>query len=418
MSGLESESEEKLDFAATRDVREDEPLPQAKAPFDLRGEVLADRYRLVKVIGTGGMGKVYLAEDLEEHRRYAVKLYYNKNLGKGMASLSNQHAERLAREARLIAMLEHENIVEIFASGVHEERLPYFVMECLDGEDLHQTIKRETRLPWSRARGILLQVLSALEHAHGQGIIHRDIKPQNCFRMTRGRNVDFIKVLDFGLAKSLVGDAALDDESLTKTGMVIGTVLYMSPEQARGTRLDVTTDVYSVGVLAYQLLTGRCPFSGTQMTAVLSQLLTETPAKMAEVAPDAGIPPALEGIVARALAKDPGDRYGSARSFREALAAVPEDAGERAPVVSGSGVRRVILGVGIAAGVLAAGLGVRELLLVRAVEQVVEIDEPVEEGPVTGDAVVGLVPVGRGESGSDTGGTGETGETGEVVVKT
>ncbi|NVB38401.1 protein kinase [Pseudenhygromyxa sp. WMMC2535] len=315
---------ERIGFAATEAFgpgalpnpeRDEQPEPPAE---ELCGALIAGRYRLVSQLGSGGMGSVYLATDLESKRRFAVKIYRASLPGRG-----SEHADRLAREARMISMLEHENIVEIFASGMHDESLPYFVMECLDGEDLGATIRREGPLAWSRARPMLLQILSALAHAHAQGVIHRDVKPQNCFRLLRRGNRDFIKVLDFGLAKSI--DSRLADDAITRTGVVLGTVQYMSPEQARGEQVGVASDLYSVGVLAYELLTGVRPFDGRTPTAVLARLLTEDPPKMAEVAPDQPVDPRVEALIARALSKDPQQRYASADEFIAQIEKLPAD---------------------------------------------------------------------------------------------
>ena len=290
------------------------------APVDLSGTILDGRYRILKKIGEGGMGAVYLAEHTKIGKRCAVKLL-SPSLASKPAAI-----ERFLREAKTSSRIEHANVVEITDFGSSDDKLPFFVMEYLEGEELAETITREGALPWPRVRRILLQILAALEVAHEQGVVHRDMKPQNCFRVRRNdgdEDEDFIKVLDFGIAKVISEDP--DFKTLTQTGAVVGTVHYMSPEQARAERVDARSDIYSVGVIAYKLLTGQVPYDASAMVGVLSKLLTEDVPAMSTIAPDVGVHPRVEALVCHAMAKQRADRFPSAVAFAAAIQAIPEE---------------------------------------------------------------------------------------------
>jgi serine/threonine-protein kinase len=282
---------------------------------DLTGHVLGDRYRLLSVLGEGGMGTVYLAEHVTIGKQLAVKV-----LGLEF-SQQESYRIRFLREAQSISRIAHENVVEVTDFGVAPNGSLYIVMEYLQGEGLSETLDREGALPWARAKPIVLQVCRALHAAHEKGILHRDIKPENCFRIKRGANRDFIKVLDFGLAKVVTDDPGMET-SLTAVGGVIGTPEYMSPERVRGEKLDERSDVYAVGILLYEVCTGCVPFSGDHYTLVLDQQLHALPVPPRQVAPHAGISPELEAVILRALAKDRDRRYPNIRTLAETLAAV------------------------------------------------------------------------------------------------
>jgi len=282
--------------------------------------VLAGRYRIERRLGGGGMGEVYLAEHTTIGKLVAIKILN--------AELAHRPAlvERFLIEARSASMVRHDNVVDITDFGHLDDGTPFFVMAYLQGEDLRAKINSRGRLPWAETKPLVLQILAALQAAHDAGVIHRDMKPDNCFCLPRkdddGASLgEQVKVMDFGIAK-VVTDG--HDHELTQTGVVIGTASYMSPEQAQSLELDHRTDIYSVGVILYQMLTGSVPFKATGFMGVLSKHITDPPEPPHERCPEADISPQLEAVILRALAKKPDDRPASARAFAEELRAQPD----------------------------------------------------------------------------------------------
>ncbi len=280
---------------------------------DLSGETL-DRYRLRRRLGVGGMGEVYEAEHTRLRKRFAVKLLRPELARKESAR------KRFLREARAASSITHPHIVGISDFGDTPEGQVFFVMELLEGRDLHELLHVEKRLSWPRTREILLQVTSAIQTAHEQGIVHRDIKPSNCFLadVPGKSDEDFVKVLDFGIAKL---SSKLDEATarLTSTDELFGTVAYMAPEMANGVSDDHRSDIYALGVMMYRMLVGELPFSDGNAFQILSQH-----ANVAPPPPRSKEPSILEGveaIILKALAKDPGDRFGSMNEFGQALRA-------------------------------------------------------------------------------------------------
>ncbi len=279
------------------------------------GTRLAERYVVHKLIGNGGMSQVYLAEHESIARRVAIKILHREFLGQPAV------LARFAHEARASSTVQHENVVEVTDFGKTDDGRPFMVMEYLDGEDLGETLIREAPLGWGRARPILLQILAALQAAHDQGVIHRDIKPENVFRISRMGSDDYVKVLDFGIAKVIArepGDPRRPGPPKTLAGQVLGTPAYMAPEQCIGDTVDARADLYAVGVIAYQMLTGRTPFEGTRAEVMEAQIHRPVPA-MAEVEPGIDVDEKVEAVVRKALAKVPERRYGSAFEFADAL---------------------------------------------------------------------------------------------------
>ncbi len=290
------------------------------------GRVVDGRYRIVGELGHGGMGTVYAAEHMGLHRKVALKV-----LRKELAH-DDSSARRFAQEARAASAIEHRNVVDIFDFGTLPSGCFYYVMEMLAGEDLAQVLHRVGRLPWASARGIVEQVIRALGAAHERGVVHRDIKPSNCFVVAAKRpgDPDTIKILDFGIAK--VASPTAGGPALTAAHDIIGTALYMAPEQARGEAVDARTDIYAVGVLMYRMLTGRVPFSGSSNVQVIIQHATAEPPRPRSIVPE--LAQEVEAIIVRALAKDPGQRFGSMEEFERAVMAT---AGSESRPVTGSG---------------------------------------------------------------------------------
>ncbi|MDC0720214.1 serine/threonine protein kinase [Nannocystis bainbridge] len=308
--------------ASPLEALSDPALPVMPAAPDLTGTLLLDRYCLLRKLGVGGMGTVYEAEHVTIKKRCAIKI-----LNPEFAHRS-ELVERFLQEARAASMIGHENVVEITDFGATPTGSVFFVMEMLVGEDLSETIKRSAPLPWSRVAGITMQICRALQAAHDKGIIHRDMKPENCYRIERSGNPDFIKVLDFGIAKLTAEDGS--SGRLTSTGMIFGTPTYMSPEQAQGERVDHRSDVYAVGVILYELVTGKVPFTADNFMGILTKHMFEEPPAPSEAAPEAGVLPEVEALILKAMQKDRGLRFQSLRELMDAILDVGTDA---APVL-------------------------------------------------------------------------------------
>lgn len=273
------------------------------------GKVLSNRYLIKEQIGGGGMAVVYKAEDRLLQRPVTVKVLRSE-----FAS-DEEFIARFHREARAVASLSHPNIVNVYDVGQDGET-HYLVMEYVDGEDLKTLLRREGRLDPATAVAITRQVCDALEHAHRHNIIHRDVKPHNILLTEAGR----AKLTDFGIAREATGT------TLAVTRNLMGSVHYFSPEQARGEPADARSDIYSLGVVLYEMLTGAVPFNGANPVAVAVKHVQETPPSLRSKNP--GISPALERVVLKAMAKDPTARYQDAAELaRELAAALPATPG-------------------------------------------------------------------------------------------
>ncbi len=273
------------------------------------------RYRIVAELGRGGMGVVYRATQTTLGREVAIKM-----LSPHLAD-SGEHLARFRREAQVLARLQHENIVHIY--DVEEVEGSFcIVMEFVAGPSLGEVLHREGRLPEPRVRDIALALAAGLDAAHRKGIVHRDLKPDNILFTPEGRP----KITDFGIAR-IAGDDAM---SRTRTGILMGTPYYMSPEQARGEQVTGTSDLYALGVLLHQMLSGSVPFEGTDPISVAIKHMQETPPALREVAP--GVHPGLAAVVERAMRKDPAHRYASAGEMARALRRIPlEEATDALP---------------------------------------------------------------------------------------
>lgn len=295
------------------------------------GAVLAERYELIEEIGRGGFGMVFRGRQLNMDREVAIKI-----LPPHFLSIPDV-VERFKREARLASRLRHPNTITLHDYGKHENIL-YIVMELLSGEDLADVLKRDKKLPLKRAVRITRQVLKSLAEAHEQGIVHRDLKPENIFLSEVGEDRDVVKVLDFGIAKLAIPTAAdaVDDKNraLTISGSTVGTPTYMSPEQAAGEEVNGQSDLYTMGVILYEMLNGRPPFHNRDPVKVMrAHLFDECPPMRDETLQHS----VIERVIRKAMAKDLEDRFQSANEFLLALAAEPV----ARPVVQGVDLRRL-----------------------------------------------------------------------------
>jgi tRNA A-37 threonylcarbamoyl transferase component Bud32 len=290
--------------------------PEAPTSKPRIGCVIDGRYRLLDVIGRGGMGAVFRAEHMLMHKEVAIKILHPE-LGR-----IDGVARRFEREARSVSRLSHEHIIRVTDFGRTADGELFLVMELLRGEPLGAVLARGGRLPVERAVGVMRQVLDALDHAHRLGVVHRDLKPDNIMLARRDdlHERDHVKLLDFGIAK-INEDAAASDGAppLTQAGVTFGTPHYMAPEQATAEATDARADLYACGVILYEMLTGRRPFEAASVVQVLSMHLTMPPTSPRKLVPEAHLPEALDAVVLRALAKRREDRYQSASQFRQVL---------------------------------------------------------------------------------------------------
>ena len=274
------------------------------APDIVAERLMAGRYRLLRALARGGMAQVWEARDEVLDRTVAVKVLHPHMAG------DEALVARFRQEAVAAARLTHPNVVAIYDTGV-DRGFPFIVMELVSGSPLRQVLDTDGPLPVERAIDVAAQVAGALDYAHRSGIIHRDVKPGNILLCDDGR----AKVADFGIAKALAGS------DLTQTGMVLGTARYLSPEQVNGHALDGRSDVYALGVVLYEMLCGEAPFGGDSDMAIAVSRLHRDPPSVLERRPE--VPPSLQVVVTRTLARSPDDRIASAGELRTALLAVP-----------------------------------------------------------------------------------------------
>ncbi|MEU0370108.1 protein kinase [Streptomyces sp. NPDC006283] len=288
------------------------------------GSVAGGRYQLRDLLGEGGMASVYLAYDSALDRQVAIKTLHTE-LGR-----EQSFRERFRREAQAVAKLSHTNIVSVFDTGEDEldgALMPYIVMEYVEGQPLGSVLAADIQqygaMPADKALKVTADVLAALETSHEMGLVHRDIKPGNVMMTKRG----VVKVMDFGIARAMQSGVT----SMTQTGMVVGTPQYLSPEQALGRGVDARSDLYSVGIMLFQLLTGRLPFDADSPLAIAYAHVQEEPVAPSTI--NRSVTPAMDALVARALKKNPNERFPSAAAMRDECARVAGAGQTGAPVI-------------------------------------------------------------------------------------
>jgi serine/threonine-protein kinase len=290
-----------------RDALELEDAPAADDP--LLGQTLCGTYRLVRIIGEGGMGRVYEAQNSRlSAKRYALKLLHAELARK------SEVVARFQREAEAVSGLIHPNVVAVHDVNFTNDGRPFIVAELLEGEDLGSLLDRVGKLASSQAVEIVRRVCDGLAAAHARGIVHRDMKPENVF-LSGNSSALTVKILDFGISK-----LAEDSQQLTRTGVVLGTPAYMAPEQARGDRVDERADIYSVGAILYRAVTGRKPFEAVDAMATLTAVLCEEPPRPRALEPS--VSAELELVIQRAMAKQPHERYAKLTDLEAELAAL------------------------------------------------------------------------------------------------
>ena len=284
------------------------------------GTLIDDRYRILRRIGGGGMGTVYQAQHVILEKVVALKVQSRR-----LASVRGQ-GERFVREARAAALVQHESIVDVTDIGRTPDGLSYFVMEYLRGRTLGEVLREDGPLAPARARLIALQVCRALDSTHEQGIVHRDLKPDNILLVDHGTRHDFVKILDFGVAQ-LPSEPREAQVPLTQVGMLLGTPDYMAPEQILGTEVDHRVDIYALGCVLYEMLTGSPPFAAPLLLDVLRHHLFLDAASLVQRDPSTRVPESLSALTLRALAKDPDARFQTMAEMATAIV----DSGVAAP---------------------------------------------------------------------------------------
>jgi serine/threonine-protein kinase len=330
-------------------------------PTNLSGTRLLDRYRIDQQIGQGGMALVYAGRHLALDLEVAIKVLRQR------FAQRQSVVDRFLQEARAASRVRHPHIVEVTDFGSTPDGLVFMVMERLEGETLAATIEREGRLPWPRVRAIALQLCDAMQTTHDAGIVHRDVSLKNFFRLSRGKNPDFVKVLDFGIARMTTNDDSSPTGTvrrLTSDTQIMGTPEFMSPEQAtRSGSVDARSDIYAMGVVLYAMLTAKLPFEAHTAIDMMAKHIYEPVPPPSQHEPD--LARAIEQVVLRALEKDPHNRFQSMAALGHALAQIPDDArrspgdsaetmqvatlGTRAPRKRWGPVRRFTM-IGVAAG--------------------------------------------------------------------
>jgi serine/threonine-protein kinase len=314
--------------AATEPTRPgDAPAGGAPLTQELVGREIAGRYRILAKLGEGGMGAVYRGEQISLKRRCAIKLLRPELSGD--AGL----VRRFNAEAELAAKLSHPNTVNIIDFGQDGDGTLFIAMEYVEGKSLRQVVSTEGPLPPRRVLHIASQVAASIADAHHKGIVHRDLKPDNVMLTERGRDKDVVRVLDFGIAKLRdEQNKAQTQNPMTRQGDLVGTPQYMAPEQIRGEEVDGRTDVYALGTIVYEMVTGRLPFEGPSLMAILSRHLLDTPEPPTRRRPDLALPPAIDGLVMEMLAKEPARRPASMDAVSERIAQVAAEIGAASAV--------------------------------------------------------------------------------------
>jgi tRNA A-37 threonylcarbamoyl transferase component Bud32 len=307
----------------------------ALVPDAMIGQTLGGKYKVVRLLGEGGMGAVYEGEQQlgTTRRKVAIKMLHPH------LSRDPKIKARFEREVGTVAELEHPNTIHVYDFGSNEEGILYIVMEFLQGKSLANLLEKEGAMSPDRVDRIMQQVCGSLEEAHGRGIVHRDLKPDNVVLVDRAGKKDFVKVLDFGIAKRS-HEADQSEQKLTQQGTVLGTPPYMSPEQFTGRPIDARSDIYSLGVMAYEMVTGKLPFQANTAWEWATQHMTQPPIPIESSAEGGRAPEGMRSAIKRALAKSPDERFQTVKEFADAFAAPISDQGTAAAAASAAALGR------------------------------------------------------------------------------
>ena len=281
------------------------------------GSLAAGRYRVLKLLGEGGMGQVYLAEHVAIEKRVALKVLRAEYASKG------DIVTRFQQEAISASRIKHPNVLDVFDFGQLENGCFFLAMEFLEGNDLADELTRRRVMSAASGIRIAMQICRALAAAHANGVVHRDMKPENVFLQRTADGEEIVKIVDFGIAQLRSKDAAVVETKrrLTRTGMIFGTPEYMAPEQAGGKHADLRSDIYSVGIIMYEMFTGAVPFTGETFLGVLAKHLSDPTPSMHAVYPEISISASLQDVIMRALAKDPNARYQTMLELAQGISA-------------------------------------------------------------------------------------------------
>jgi serine/threonine protein kinase len=278
----------------------------------LKPGTIVDHYEIIEEIGYGGMGVVYRGRDLMFERTVAIKVLHSRLLSDPLSK------RRFEQEGRATITLAHANLISVYHYGFSNQGLPFIVMEYVDGKGLDRKLEQSKYLELDQFVEIFIQACDALGHAHEKGIIHRDLKPSNLMLVSNGSRFPIVKIVDFGISKILPG-GRFPGQDLTSAGDVVGSPLYMSPEQCKGLSLDGRSDIYSLGCLMYQAISGALPFLGENALQTLSKHICDPPPPFEQVVPNLGIPAEVEAVIFKTLAKEPDDRYATVADLRKDL---------------------------------------------------------------------------------------------------
>jgi serine/threonine protein kinase len=365
------------------------------------------------VLGTGGMGVVYRARHALMDRIVAIKMLQGQLISDSLS------VKRFHQESKAASRINHRHVITVYDFGISPQGLPYIVMDYLEGTSLADFIKSDGQIGVERTIKIIGQACDALHHAHKQGVVHRDLKPSNIVLINYDEEKDFVKVVDFGVAK-LMNTNTEGGQRLTQAGEVCGSPVYMSPEQCMGQELDARSDIYSMGIVVYETLTGKLPILGKSMVETMSRHVSEVPPSFNAVRPDLYIPARLEQVVFKALAKDPNDRHQSMDEMRQELElAIPRPGSSQVlrtadPKISGLRKEDIKVWSVVTAFILLIGFGLLKAAQYR--ESLSKVPKTATVVPNTAaPAIAPTTPTSTAGSGASTIKTGAAGEEGSAA---